>query len=203
LKEGETGTLLNAVAARFPRIQAVGEAGLRSGVVHRLDAETSGAVLFALDHERWVTLRRAFQDHSAEKIYRAVVAGRMDGSREEVMRLYVAQHKPARVRVVEEGKTPPAGTRRCDLRWKALAHAGGATLLEVRLGTGFLHQIRVMLAHLGHPVLGDPIYGAGGAPAPAAPRLLLHAHSLRLGEIAGEAAMPAEMSRLMPPPAEK
>lgn len=198
LEEGETGTLLNAVAARFPRVQGVGEAGLRSGVVHRLDVETSGAVLLALDETRWRSLRRAFEDHTAKKIYRAVVAGRMVGKGEEVTRLYVAQHKPARVRALPPAATAePSGTRECDLHWRALGTKKGATLVEVRLGTGFLHQIRVMLAAMGHPVLGDAVYG-DGVTGPSGGRLMLHALSLKVGDVVGEAPMPGEFEQRVP-----
>jgi tRNA pseudouridine32 synthase/23S rRNA pseudouridine746 synthase len=67
------------------------------------------------------------------------------------------------------------------LHWRALESAGGATLVEVSPVTGFLHQIRVALAHLGHPILGDAVYGVGGAPD--APRQMLHAAAIGYREI--------------------
>lgn len=190
LKEGEVGTLLNAVAARYPQIQGVGEAGLRSGVVHRLDIETSGVVLFALRHARWRELRQVFENHTARKIYRAVVGGKVVGEGTERMRLYVAQHKPARVRVfTDETVDHPPGSRDCDLQWKALGSSAETTLVEINLGTGFLHQIRVMFASMGHPVIGDRAYGDAAVPHS---RLMLHAFSLAVGEIFGEAPLPKE-----------
>ncbi|MCC7192919.1 MAG: RluA family pseudouridine synthase [Phycisphaeraceae bacterium] len=190
LKEGEVGTLLNAVVARYPQIQGVGEAGLRSGVVHRLDIETSGVVLFALRHERWRELRRAFETHTTRKIYRAVVGGKMVGGGTEKVWLYVAQHKPARVRVSTDGTIDqPPGSRECDLQWKALNSSEDTTHVEISLGTGFLHQIRVMFASMGHPVIGDLVYGGTAAPHS---RLMLHAFSLAVGDIFGEAPLPKE-----------
>jgi 23S rRNA pseudouridine1911/1915/1917 synthase len=170
LDPAETGTALNFVVARFPEIAGVGEAGLRSGVVHRLDVDTSGALLFATEQGRWEQLRGGFRAHRVEKIYRALVHGHLTGGGELVLHLAVAQHRPARVRVVEAGD---ARSRRTAMRWSALEQLRDATLVEARPATGFLHQIRASFAHLGHPVLGDAAYGA--PPSPLAPRHLLHA----------------------------
>jgi 23S rRNA pseudouridine1911/1915/1917 synthase len=187
LAEEERGTLLNALVARSPEILGVGEAGLRSGVVHRLDVETSGVLLFATREDRWRKLREAFRRHRVRKRYRAIVAGDLTGDEELVLHLGVTRHRPARVRV-----RPPetAGSRRTALHWRALQSRGGATLVEVEPVTGFLHQIRVALAHLGHPVLGDGVYGAGGA-APA-PRLMLHAAAIGYREIEARSPDPAD-----------
>jgi 23S rRNA pseudouridine1911/1915/1917 synthase len=178
LAEEERGTLLNAVIARHPEILGVGEAGLRSGVVHRLDVETSGVLLFATREARWLELRQAFRRRRVRKRYRAVVLGELVGGGDLVLHLSVTRHRPARVRVRPAGA---AGSRRTELHWRAVGSSGGATLVEVDPVTGFLHQIRVALAHLGHPVLGDAAYGAGGAPA--APRQMLHAAAVGYREI--------------------
>jgi 23S rRNA pseudouridine1911/1915/1917 synthase len=178
LAEEERGTLLNALIARSPEILGVGEAGLRSGVVHRLDLNTSGALLFATREDRWRELRDAFRRHRVRKRYRAIVVGELAGEQDLVLHLSVTQHRPARVRVCPIGA--PA-SRRTQLHWRAVESNGGVTLVEVAPVTGFLHQIRVALAHLGHPVLGDAIYGA--AEAPDAPRQMLHAAALGYREI--------------------
>ena len=176
----EVGTVLNAVVARYPEVQGVGEGGLRSGIVHRLDVDTSGTLLVATKQDTWIKLRGSFESHQIEKRYRAIAAGRLEAQRREVMDLVVARHRPARVRVVNRSsRSLPAGTRRCDLTWRALQTFHGATLLEIKLGTGFLHQIRVMLAHLGHPVIGDTVYGpAPSGDSVSAPRQMLHASFL-------------------------
>jgi 23S rRNA pseudouridine1911/1915/1917 synthase len=170
LEPAETGTALNFVVARFPEIAGVGEAGLRSGVVHRLDVDTSGALLFATEQGRWEQLRGGFRTHRVEKVYRALVCGHLTGGGELVLHLAVARHRPARVRVVDAAD---ARSRRTVMRWRALAQLRDATLVEARPATGFLHQIRASLAHLGHAVLGDDAYGA--PPSPLAARHLLHA----------------------------
>lgn len=187
LAEEERGTLLNALIARSPEILGVGEAGLRSGVVHRLDVETSGVLLFATREDRWRELREAFRRHRVHKRYRAIVVGELAGDEDLVLHLSVARHRPARVRVRPAGAP---GSRRTALHWRAVESGGGATLVEVEPVTGFLHQIRVALAHLGHPVLGDAVYGSGGAPD--APRQMLHAAVIGYRKIAVQSPDPPD-----------
>jgi len=180
LAPGERGTLLNALVARHPEVTGIGEGGLRSGVVHRLDVDTSGVLLFATAEPRWLELRDAFRSHRVAKTYRALVEGRLAGGGELVLHLSVLRHRPARVGVVEPG----AGrSRRTELRWRSLAEFADATLVEVMPRTGFLHQIRASLAHLGHPVLGDVAYG--GRPGVAA-RHLLHAARVAFEDVVAE-----------------
>lgn len=185
LKPGETGTALNAVAAKFPAIVGIGEGGLRSGVVHRLDVEASGLLLFATTQATWESLRKAFQDHHTEKVYHAIVAGRLEGQGRCELDLFIARHRPALVRVLDP-RTPaikrpqPSAIRTCDMTWRSLRAGERASLLEIHLGTGFLHQIRVTLAHLGHPVLGDRVYGDTSS----GDRLMLHACRLKAGPAA-------------------
>ena len=191
LRPGERGTVLNAVAARYPQVVGVGEGGLRSGIVHRLDVETSGALLVALSRERWESLRLAFRQRRIRKVYRAIVHGELRGGRGETMDLVVARHRPAHVRVVGGGDRPArSGTRRCSLRWRAMASGPAASLIEVELQTGFLHQIRVMMAHLGHPLVADEAYG--GCSWAGADRPLLHAVLLEAGEVRGRCAPPRD-----------
>src|SRR5690606_18172405 len=102
LEEDETETVLSALIAKYPQMHGVGEGGLRSGVVHRLDVETSGTLLFASKQETWTRLRQAFTEHRTTKKYQAIVLGQMRGSGEEKMVLHIARHRPAVVRVIDE-----------------------------------------------------------------------------------------------------
>ena len=192
-EEAEGGTLLNAAIARHPELHGVGEGGLRSGVVHRLDVETSGVLLVATEAAAWRRLREAFAGHRVEKVYRALVQGRMQAAGSAEIALALGRHRPARVRVAAPGER---GARAAELAWRPLERFGEATLVEVRPRTGFLHQIRVALAHLGHPVLGDRVY-AGPEAATAAPRQMLHAAALRFEEVAAESPDPADLSALL------
>ena len=188
LREDEIDTALNAVIARFPEIHGVGEGGLRSGVVHRLDVDTSGVLLFATEEDAWQRLRGAFREHLVEKSYRALVIGALEGEGSLEVGLVTARHRPARVRVVGEAEFERArGAHIGVLRWRSLEIFDGVTLVEVLPKTGFLHQIRVSLAHLGYPVLGDRSYGPASDPI-AVPRQMLHAARARWGEV--EASSP-------------
>lgn len=188
-------TVLNAVAARFAQVQGVGEGGLRSGVVHRLDVDTSGALAVALTGKRWRALRRAFKAHRVTKTYRAIVRGALECRGREEMDLVIASHRPSRVRVVTSA-ADVKGVRRCNLAWRAIESFGGATLVEVELGTGFLHQIRVMLAHLGHGVIGDRVYGKADCPVEVS-RQMLHAAALRFDDINAVSADPADFQAVL------
>jgi 23S rRNA pseudouridine1911/1915/1917 synthase len=190
LRAGEGGTLLNALVARHPEVQGVGEGALRSGVLHRLDVHTSGVVLFAADQPTWRRLREAFQTHRVRKRYRALVVGCIEGEGGARLELSVARHRPARVAVAERGSR---GTRLAETSWRALAHGPGVTLLDVRPRTGFLHQIRATLAHLGHPVCGDPLYGGRGDPS-GADRQLLHAAELAVDEVHASSPDPPDFA---------
>jgi 23S rRNA pseudouridine1911/1915/1917 synthase len=186
LRDDETGTLLNALVARRPDVHGVGEGGLRSGVAHRLDVDTSGVVLFGTDAPTWQRLRAAFREHRAHKTYRALVVGRVEGDAERELRvaLAVKRHRPAYVRVVGAGEP---GARRTSLRWRVLARGRGATLVEIQPKTGFLHQIRASFAHLGHPLCGDRSYGPPAAEDPSgAARHMLHAARIAIDEIEAE-----------------
>jgi 23S rRNA pseudouridine1911/1915/1917 synthase len=206
LREGETGTVMNVIAAMFPSIDGVGEGGLRSGVVHRLDIETSGTLLIAHEQATWQRLRQAFIQHRTRKLYRTLVRGVMQGSGQEKLSLYVARHKPALVRVATS-RTPAADVRSCDLSWRVVQNFANATLLEIELGTGFLHQIRATLAHLGHPVLGDRLYGSSESVDSSATtvgethtseiacvRPMLHAWSLSVQEARATAPDPQDFA---------
>jgi len=199
LSPQEGGTLLNALVARRPEMHGVGEGGLRSGVVHRLDVLTSGVLLFATTQPSWERLREAFRAHRPEKLYRALVLGRLEGEGRVELGLVVARHRPARVRVVDPRHDARGrGARLGRLRWRALESLGAASLIEVALETGHLHQIRASFAHLGHPVAGDRVYGPAELDDPtAAPRQMLHAARLRLDEIAAESPDPDDLAQLL------
>jgi 23S rRNA pseudouridine1911/1915/1917 synthase len=204
LRADETGTALNAVAAAHPDIAGVGEGGLRGGVVHRLDVDTSGVLLFATRDESWRRLRRLFVEHRIEKTYRAVVLGELAAAGEGAFWLRVARGRPARVVAVPAAPDgpavpaaaagpggasadappcppPPPGARRCGMSWRPLASLRDATLAEARPVTGFLHQVRVTFACLGHPLAGDRLYGPP-TDGTGAGRHMLHAARLRWEE---------------------
>lgn len=143
-------------------------------VVHRLDRDTSGLVVMALDAESQRRLCQQFQERQVEKTYHAVVMGQPAddaGCIEWPLRKDFA--RPPRHRVdLLLGK--PATTF-----WRVLSRAADRARLELAPRTGRSHQLRVHLAHLGHPILGDPLYAQAEAHR-LADRLLLHASRLEL-----------------------
>ena len=197
LREGETGTVLNVVTSMHPEVHGVGEGGLRSGVVHRLDVDTSGVLLVAIAQPAWDRLREAFRSHVVEKTYRAIVAGNLREPIDQEVGLVVAQHRPARVRVTDIPETPEAsGVRAAVQQVRPLEQLPGASLVEIRPRTGFLHQIRATLADLGHPVLGDEIYGDDEIRR-RAPRHLLHAAELRFENVRVTSPDPQDFTALL------
>jgi 23S rRNA pseudouridine1911/1915/1917 synthase len=197
LRQAETGTVLNSIAALHPEVQGVGEGRLRSGVVHRLDVDTSGVLVVATGQAAWDRLRGAFREHRVDKLYRAIVAGNLRAAIELKIGLVVAQHRPARVRVVDlpQGCETP-GVWMAVQQVRPLEQFVGASLVEIRPRTGFLHQIRATLAELGHPVLGDEIYG-GARDHSWVARHQLHAAALRFEEIAATSPDPEDFAQVL------
>ena len=180
LAHEERDTTANALIARFPQLASVGEGGLRSGVVHRLDPGTSGVLVFALGDAAWRAARAAFREKRVEKRYLARVHGAFSGEREVEVAL---ESRGARVRVVSRGG------RRALSRIRALDTGREESVVEVLMRTGVRHQIRASLAHIGFPVVGDALYGSTTRLA----RHLLHAQSLRWEDFAAEAPPPPEL----------
>jgi 23S rRNA pseudouridine1911/1915/1917 synthase len=168
------------------------------GVVHRIDRDTSGALAFALSPAVREALRVLFRAHRIERRYLALVAGRPPADRGVVDLPLHHAYEGGKRRVARAGEpSRPALTR-----WTVSERFPGAALLEVELGTGRQHQIRVHLAHIGLPILGDPVYGLGATPAPlAVPRQMLHArllafdHPLGGPPVRAESAPPADFKK--------
>jgi 23S rRNA pseudouridine1911/1915/1917 synthase len=155
------------------------------GLVHRLDRDTSGALAFALSPQVRSGLIALLRAHRIERRYLALVEGEPRGDDGVVDLPLHEDYEAGRRRVARPGEPArPAVTR-----WQVRERLSGAALLEVELGTGRQHQIRVHLAHLGLPVLGDPVYRRRAAPPPlAVDRQMLHAAVLGFAHpLSGEA----------------
>lgn len=161
-------------------------------VVHRLDMDTSGLIVLGLDADAQRELSRQFERREIGKRYTAVVSGHLSedsGVVDVPMRLDV-DNRPVQIVDTELGK--PSLTR-----WRVLERGPGSTRVELLPQTGRTHQLRVHMAHIGHPILGDLLYGPQPATANAAERLLLHAQWLRLRE-PWTGGQPAEFERPAP-----
>lgn len=153
-----SGTLVNALLHHFSQLSAVG-GDLRPGIVHRLDKGTSGVLLVARTDAAHRNLAHQFASREVHKIYLALVQGRV--SRDSGIIDAAIDRDPSR----RTRMTARTGTGRlAHTEYRVLERLPAHTLLEVRIGTGRTHQIRVHLSHLGHPIAGDTLYGAAAAP---------------------------------------
>ena len=163
------GTLVNALLYHLDHLSGIG-GEMRPGIVHRLDKDTSGLMLVAKDDQTHAALSKQLSDRQMEKHYRALVYGRMKEP-SGVIEKPIGRSKTDRKKMAVDENGRWAKTE-----WTVLWEAPDRTLLDVHIITGRTHQIRVHMASVGHPVLGDALYGHKRMPA--APRLMLHAYSL-------------------------
>ncbi|VVS93592.1 RluA family pseudouridine synthase [Desulfoluna spongiiphila] len=182
----ESGTLVNALLHHFPHMEGIG-GELRPGIVHRLDKDTTGLLVVALNQKTHLELTRQFKEREVSKRYRALVYGEVPEDRGIIDRP-IGRDPRDRKRM---GVNSPTG-RASETHYAVLERYPGASLLDVDLKTGRTHQIRVHTQWLGHPVVGDPVYtrrkADRGLPQVAALRSairglsgqLLHAHTLSL-----------------------
>jgi 23S rRNA pseudouridine1911/1915/1917 synthase len=164
-----SGTLVNAVLHRFGKLSGVG-GDLRPGIVHRLDRFTSGVILVARTDAAHRNLAGQFAARQVEKTYVALVHGSVKNDQGRINKP-IARDPGARVRMtarLTQGRSAITS-------YQVLKRFEQFTLLEVKIGTGRTHQIRVHLASVKHPVVGDKLYGA---PASALGRYFLHARQI-------------------------
>ena len=148
------GTLCDLLLARFPEMAGVGSVE-RPGVVHRLDRETSGVMVFARTSRAYLALRRECESHGhVRKTYLAVLHGAPKPATGTLRTLIGRKPFDAKRMAVVERDGKNAVTH-----WKVLARHGALALVEFVIETGRTHQIRVHSAYLGHPIVGDPLYG--------------------------------------------
>jgi 23S rRNA pseudouridine1911/1915/1917 synthase len=153
-----SGTLVNALLYHCKDLAGINGV-LRPGIVHRLDKDTSGVMVVAKDDEAYHHLAKQFKNRTVKKVYWAIVYGRV--SRDEgLVDSDIGRHSSERKRMSTRTKRGrPAITR-----WMKVEELDGATFLEIFPQTGRTHQIRVHLSSIGHPILGDPLYGRKGRP---------------------------------------
>jgi 23S rRNA pseudouridine1911/1915/1917 synthase len=185
-----SGTLVNALLHHFQSLSTVGGEE-RPGIVHRLDRETSGVLIVARTDRSHRHLAAQFSGREVKKIYLALVEGDMKKAQGSI-ETPIARDPVRRVRMTSRlGHGRSASTE-----YKVLERFAGRTLLEVRIGTGRTHQIRVHMSSLRHPVAGDTLYGAAAAPYG---RFFLHAQSIEFrspstgDRLKIEAPLPAEL----------
>ena len=190
-----SGTLLNALLFHVPALDRIP----RAGIVHRLDKDTSGLMVVAKTLEAQTDLVRQMQARTVKRYYQALVRGNVErgGTVDEPIGRHPTQR--TRMAIVKTGK--PARTH-----YRIVERFIDCTLVECALETGRTHQIRVHMTSIGHPLVGDPVYGGGTSRIPAGPefhRQALHARRLGLVHPATEkpmlwkSNMPNDMAELI------
>ncbi len=205
------GTLVNILAHHYPALAAM--EGARPGIVHRIDKDTSGLIAVALDEPARLALSEQFADRDVDKAYLALVLGRPEPARGHVD-APIGRHPRHKTRMAVVQKGGRKAVSDYETLWTAPNGSASpnqvASLVRVVIHTGRTHQIRVHMAHLGHPVLGDATYGGrpkaffrdAVLPPALARRQMLHAWRLALDHPdTGErmsfcAPVPKDMARL-------
>jgi len=193
----ETGTLVNALLHHCTDLTGIG-GEIRPGIVHRLDKDTSGVMVVAKNELTMAELSRQFKERETEKEYLTIVWGVPYGKRGTV-ETTIGRHPIHRKKMAANVRNG----RDAVSHFEVIEPLGGASLVRVKIETGRTHQIRVHMAHIKHPVIGDTVYGRGRASAVKADRQMLHAAQLSLNHpktgkrLTFEAPLPADMEALL------
>jgi len=194
------GTLMNALAYHVKKLASVG-APLRPGVVHRLDKDTSGVIVIALDDRAYYGLVEAFKQRQVNKEYIALVYGKLKGSGKITLPIGRADY-------AKKMSTKAKKAKEAITEWEALQNFKNYTLVKVRILTGRTHQIRVHFSSIGHPVIGDRTYGRktyielGNKKIPVL-RQMLHAwriefnHPITHEALRFESPLPKDMEKII------
>ncbi len=195
----EGGTLVNALLAHCDHLAGIGGVQ-RPGIVHRLDKDTSGAIAVAKTDQAHQHLQAQLKAKTARRDYLAVVYG-APATESGLIDLPIGRHLIDRKKmaIVPEEK----GGRRAITHWQVKERLGNYTLMQFALETGRTHQIRVHSAKMGHPIVGDPVYGTGRSVGVNLSGQALHAWRLQLEHpvlattIAVTAPIPASFTTLL------
>lgn len=184
-----SGTLVNALLYHIGDLSGINSV-VRPGIVHRLDKDTSGLLVVAKNDKAHASLARQIKERTASRVYSAVALGNFREDEGEIT-APIARHPVDRKRMA----VVPGG-RAAQTRYRVLERFSEATLLELQLVTGRTHQIRVHLAHIGHGILGDRVYGPKRAHYPVEGQAL-HAGKIAFDHPATGARM--EFTSPLPP----
>jgi len=179
LQPDEIGTIANALVVRWPAMVGVGYSPREPGVVHRLDTDTSGLLLCGKNEAAWKKMRDALRSGDVRKEYLVLVGGDVTEAGRVLGAIAPHGKDRRRVEVVpEQRRRRRPDARMAETRYEVLQRYGEFTLLRVRASPALRHQVRVHLAHAGHAIAGDALYG--GAELPGLTRQFLHAEAIAL-----------------------
>lgn len=173
-------TVVDFLVEKFPEMKTVGDdPAVRPGIVHRLDKNTSGVMIAARNQESFDALKKMFQERRVEKVYRAIVCGRVKTARGIISFPIGRMARNPLKRGAERGKAQVRGAREAATEYRLIRANNIYSLIELCPKTGRMHQLRVHIKEIGHPVACDTIYGGKNVCCPAGIlRQLLHAQSL-------------------------
>lgn len=179
-------TLVDWLLENYPEVKSVGdEPIIRPGIVHRLDKDTSGVMVIARNQETFNYLKSLFQKHQLQKTYLALVVGKVKEKTGRIEKPIGIKAGTTKRTVFSEKMQKEAITEYKVIKFIKLKDKD-FTLLEVMPKTGRTHQIRVHLAYIGHPVVGDKMYGGKRTEIEGLERQFLHAQSVEFTSLTGE-----------------
>jgi 23S rRNA pseudouridine1911/1915/1917 synthase len=173
-------TLANLLAAQRPDLLGIGKNRWEPGLIHRLDRETSGLLLVAKTQKAFDVLRHQFRRRQVKKKYWALVWGITPAEGSVSYPIVHDARDKRRMRAIVDNSARAKGSKSwlALTRFRKLRDGDGSSLLEIEMETGVTHQIRVHLAAIGHPIVGDFLYDAEGRESFGLKRHFLHAHGL-------------------------
>ncbi len=206
LEENETGTLYQGVISSYPEIAKIGNSPREGGLLHRLDLETSGLVLFARNQQAYHFLKDEFKKRRIEKEYIALVEGKILNL-QGIIEIPIAHHaknKRKMIAVKNAGFKVRGEAREASTHYEVLTAFPEETLLKIQIPTGVRHQIRVHMAYLAHPIVGDKLYNKKTIYHFDINRLFLHASRLSFrhpqsphSKITVESPLPEDLNKIL------
>ncbi len=175
----EHGTLVSALLFRCGDSLSGINGVLRPGIVHRIDRDTSGLICAAKNDAAHVVLSEQLKDHSMSRVYRAVTIGALPDETGTVD-APIERHRTDRKKMAI---AQPGAGRRAVTHYSVIKRLPGFTYASMKLETGRTHQIRVHMAYIGHPILGDPVYGGSSTQFQRRHPALFHGQCLHAGEL--------------------
>ena len=173
----ENKTLVNALLYHCKGTLSGINGVIRPGIVHRIDKDTSGLLVVAKNDEAHVFLSSLLKEHGIKRVYHAVVTGHLKEN-EGTIDAPIARHPTNRQKMAVV-----AGGREAITHYKTIEEFSGFTYAKMELETGRTHQIRVHMSHIGHPIMGDTVYGGGKTPFEKAHKSLIDGQMLHAKEL--------------------
>jgi 23S rRNA pseudouridine1911/1915/1917 synthase len=196
-------TVANFIAAKCPELLGIGKSRWEPGIVNRLDRDTSGLVLAAKTQASFIELRKQFRRREMVKTYWALVWGQPNPSGTITLPLAHDPRDKTRMRTVDPAYLQTERIWNASTHYRQLAQSAGLALLELQMMTGVTHQIRVHLAAIGHPIVGDALYGAAKPESFGLKRQFLHAIKLQFRhpksgrKLIVEVALPNDLKKVL------